>query len=228
MKPSLIAAGLTLLAGTATASAQTIITREVTAPPPGPVIVTQPDALYAPAPFSPMPAETFVAPTPQPPVQVVETVETVRTTRPIVRRHVSTRHQVVRSRKSNKAVVARTSRSRAIAAPAPAAQQQTIYRTVVRQNVAPDQTVVTDPRFVQPGYTMVGPSATYVAPPPVVTAAPPVGVAVESQAPANVYAVPAPGVATAPAVQPYRYVYEGDRILVVDPNTNIAISALPR
>jgi hypothetical protein len=43
----------------------------------------------------------------------------------------------------------------------------------------------------------------------------------------------APAVATQPAVAPvamptYRYIYEPDRILVVDPYTNIAIQAIPR
>jgi hypothetical protein len=40
---------------------------------------------------------------------------------------------------------------------------------------------------------------------------------------------PAPVVAS-PAYNPtfYRYVYEPDRILVIDPNTNIAVQALPR
>jgi hypothetical protein len=43
---------------------------------------------------------------------------------------------------------------------------------------------------------------------------------------------PAPG-AVAPAIAPapmptYRYVYESDRILVIDPYTNIAVQAIPR
>ena len=48
-------------------------------------------------------------------------------------------------------------------------------------------------------------------------------------------AVPAPAVTTIPVVQDsytepfiYRYVYEPDRILVVDPNTGIAVRAIPR
>jgi hypothetical protein len=48
-------------------------------------------------------------------------------------------------------------------------------------------------------------------------------------APAPVVAAP---VVSAPvlAIQPviYRYVYEPDRILVVDPTTNIAVQAIPR
>ena len=42
-------------------------------------------------------------------------------------------------------------------------------------------------------------------------------------APAPVVAAP---VATAPVI--YRYVYEPDRILVIDPITNIAVQAIPR
>jgi len=233
MRSSLISAGIALLAGTATASAQTVITREVIAPPPGPVIMTQPPpgAFYSPTPLSPMPAETFVAPQP---VQTVQTVETVRVTRPAAAvRRATTKRQVVRSHKSSKPVVARAPRNRAVTP----AQQQTIYRTVVRENVAPSPAIVADPAFAQPGYaqpgyaqpgyTMVAPVPSYGPPAQVVTA--PVGVAVQTQVPANVYAVPSAGVATTTqVVEPYRYVYEGDRILVIDPNTNIAISAIPR
>jgi hypothetical protein len=42
-------------------------------------------------------------------------------------------------------------------------------------------------------------------------------------APAPVVTAP---VATAPVI--YRYVYEPDRILVIDPTTNIAVQAIPR
>jgi len=55
-------------------------------------------------------------------------------------------------------------------------------------------------------------------------------------APAPVVAAPAAAVAPAPfvgapvATAPviYRYVYEPDRILVIDPTTNIAVQAIPR
>jgi len=42
--------------------------------------------------------------------------------------------------------------------------------------------------------------------------------------------VTAPVVAAPVATQPviYRYVYEPDRILVIDPVTNIAVQAIPR
>ena len=53
-----------------------------------------------------------------------------------------------------------------------------------------------------------------VAPAPVVAAA---------VAPGPVIAAP---LATAPVI--YRYVYEPDRILVIDPATNIAVQAIPR
>lgn len=93
----------------------------------------------------------------------------------------------------------------------------TTRQTIVRRDMAPAQTVVapavatTYPlydAYSQPLYDTVVP-----APPP------PAGT------------TPVQSVAPAPLVNPipqYRYVYEPDRILVIDPNTNIAIQAIPR
>ena len=55
------------------------------------------------------------------------------------------------------------------------------------------------------------------------------GVPLYDAAPAAVVA-PAPVVAAPVAMAPviYRYVYEPDRILVIDPTTNIAVQAIPR
>jgi hypothetical protein len=51
----------------------------------------------------------------------------------------------------------------------------------------------------------------------------------ERMVPAPLYDVAAPGpMVGGPAVIPYRYVYEADRILVIDPYTNVAIQAIPR
>jgi hypothetical protein len=59
--------------------------------------------------------------------------------------------------------------------------------------------------------------------PPLYDAAPAATVApAAAVAPAPVVAP----VATAPVI--YRYVYEPDRILVIDPTTNIAVQAIPR
>jgi hypothetical protein len=62
--------------------------------------------------------------------------------------------------------------------------------------------------------------------PAVTTIAPPVAVA---PAPRFYDVVtPAPAVAPAAVVPAYRYVYEPDRILVIDPYTNIAVQSIPR
>jgi hypothetical protein len=38
----------------------------------------------------------------------------------------------------------------------------------------------------------------------------------------------APAIGTTTAMPTYRYIYEPDRILVIDPYTNIAVQAIPR
>ena len=93
----------------------------------------------------------------------------------------------------------------------------TTRRTVVRQDVAP-----------QPLYDVGAPPA------PVVAARPyerPLYDTVMGPAPTldetAVNAAVAPG-APAPAMPAYRYVYESDRILVIDPVTNIAVQSIPR
>ena len=40
--------------------------------------------------------------------------------------------------------------------------------------------------------------------------------------------IPAAAVPVGSAVPAYRYVYQDDRILVIDPNTGIAVEAIPR
>ena len=95
----------------------------------------------------------------------------------------------------------------------------TTRTTTVRQGVVAEPGVaataaydelVQDPRY----YDVVTPMPPFVAAQPVVSAAPVIG-------------------ATAPLVAGtvvplYRYVYEPDRILVIDPYTNIAVQAIPR
>ena len=130
----------------------------------------------------------------------VETVETVRTVQSVsVPRHRSARRQV---------------RYHTV-------QRVTTTRTITRQSLAP--TIATVP-----------PAATTE-----VVAAPAVAAAPVYSGP--LYdVVPAAPPAVAPIVQPiagapvaaplpaYRYVYEPGRILVIDPNTGIAVQALPR
>ena len=102
--------------------------------------------------------------------------------------------------------------------PAPrAARRQTVTtRTITRQRVVPAQSVATIP---QPLYDTVAPGTlitdTGYSPPLYDAVVPPAGTVPVAR---DGY--------TTPYI--YRYVYEPDRILVIDPNTNIAVQSLPR
>jgi hypothetical protein len=91
-------------------------------------------------------------------------------------------------------------------------------RTTVREGVAPAVAAYNElldgPRYYDyaPRYDYAPPAA--VVPAPVAAVSP-------------VVPVTAPLVAGAP-IPTYRYVYEADRILVIDPYTNIAVQAIPR
>jgi hypothetical protein len=157
------------------------------------------------------------------PVETVQTVETVRTVRPAARSVV--RRQVITTR-----------------------------RTVVRQRVIPSQTIVArSVTYPQPLYDRVGPAPVMTAPAaypqplyddaaaayprPLYDQAAPayrrplydavVPVADDSAVYATDVAPPVFG-PSATQYSFYRYVYEPDRILVIDPNTNIAVQAIPR
>lgn len=99
--------------------------------------------------------------------------------------------------------------------PAPrSARRQIVTTRTVTRRVVPSTTVVarTVPATPQPLYDEVAPAPIASAPQPL-------------------YDEVAAPVATAPAIaQPYayRYVYQPDRILVVDPITGIAVQAIPR
>jgi hypothetical protein len=81
----------------------------------------------------------------------------------------------------------------------------TTRRTFVRERVIPAEAALA-PSYPQPLYDVAMPTPA-INPPPM-------------------FAQP---VASAPIVVPaYRYVYEPDRILVIDSNTNIAVQAIPR
>jgi len=104
-------------------------------------------------------------------------------------------------------------------APRAARRQIVTTRTVTRQRVLPAQTVASAP---QPLYDTTAPVTVATDPsysPPLYDAVLP------PPPPAGAMPVAQGGYST-PYI--YRYVYEPDRILVIDPNTNIAVQALPR
>jgi len=120
----------------------------------------------------------------------------------------------------------------ALALGAPAAHAQTVITTQPAPAVIAQPRMVTVPPVVQPVET---PPQLYDAAPAPVPPAPVYGYSsygystpVYDVAPAAV--APAPVIAAPVATQPiiYRYVYEPDRILVIDPATNIAVQAIPR
>ncbi len=152
------------------------------------------------------------------PVETVETVRTGRSTTISPRHRIVDRH-VIRSR----VVVWTTARSRV-------ANRVTTTRTTVTERVVPEPVVVAPPvveAVALPTYT------DFVQAPPVAPA---------PAYPERLYDVitPAPVAPPAPApvgdamfgagtaVPTYRYVYEPNRILVIDPCTNIAMQAIPR
>jgi hypothetical protein len=132
----------------------------------------------------------------------VETIETVRTVQSIT----SPRHRHV----------SRHSRDRTV-------RRVTTTRTIVRERVAPAVAAV--PRPVATAVVAApAPAAPLAYPAPlydVVPAAPAVAAPI-------VQPVAAAPVAIGMPVPAYRYVYQPDRILVIDANTGIAVQALPR
>jgi hypothetical protein len=201
MQIPLTALGLALVAGAPAANAQTVITRQ---------IVNQP-------------------------VETVQTVETVRTVRPaarsVVRRQViTTRRTVVRQRViPSQTIVARSVTypqplyDRVGPAPvmtAPAAYPQPLYDDAAAAYPRPlyDDAAAAYPR---PLYDQAAPAYRR----PLYDAVIPV--ADDSAVYATDVAPPVFG-PSATQYSFYRYVYEPDRILVIDPNTNIAVQAIPR
>jgi hypothetical protein len=95
-------------------------------------------------------------------------------------------------------------------------------RPIVRKRVVTTtRQIVVSQRAVapQPLYDVVPPAPRTYAPPLYDTAAP-----AQTVDDAYINALPSGGA----AIPVYRYVYEPDRILVIDPATNIAIQAIPR
>jgi hypothetical protein len=134
------------------------------------------------------------------PVQTIQTTETVRTVRPATR--LERKRVVITTRRT---VVTRTMAAQPLYDVVPPAPAPVVTRTYTPPlyDVAAPAPVVTR-TYTPPLYDVV-------APPPVAE---------------DTFVAPLP-----PAVAPipvYRYVYEPDRILVVDPVTNIAIQSIPR
>jgi hypothetical protein len=132
------------------------------------------------------------------PVETVETVRSVETAAPR-----TVRRHVVHGAPVTRVTTRTTVRERLATAP------------VVAPPVAPVPAyneLIDGPRY----YDYVPPSAVIPPQPPPIAAPIPAAVPVV-----------APAVAGAP-VPTYRYVYEPDRILVIDPYTNIAVQAIPR
>jgi hypothetical protein len=140
------------------------------------------------------------------PVETVRTVTTTRTIRPgLHRRVVVTRRTTVREQPIDDVAPAA-----AVAAPAP------IYDAAPPP--PPPPVVATYP---QPLYDVVAPAPVPAVAAPVVDVAAPPPLVDEAIG-------PAPAVPVGTVVPAYRYVYQPDRILVIDPATGIAVQSLPR
>jgi hypothetical protein len=163
-------------------------------------------------------AQTMIAPPPvvvapavvaPPALRTVRTVTTTTTTRHV--RHPWVRHRV--------AVIRHTAVTR----------HAYIAHRVVPATTTTTTTIATTARVASP--YVRGPLYDTAVPPPPPTVEPydtvPLYDAAEEQ-PAYDAAVEAPAVPVGSAVPAYRYVYQDDRILVIDPNTGIAIQAIPR
>jgi hypothetical protein len=132
------------------------------------------------------------------PLETVETVKTVRTTTPVAR------HHVTRTRTADRVTTVRTTTVQQVAMPPATAAYDELTAAYDELMQGP------------PLYDVVAPAAPpLVATQPIVPAVAPV---VGGVAP----------IVAGTALPLYRYVYEPDRILVIDPATNIAIQAIPR
>ena len=198
--------GAALVAGASAANAQTVIAREIADRPVETVITQQPGSmLVAQEPVVTVPGTVVTEPVAAVPVETVETVRTVRSTTISPRHRIVSRH-VIRSRAANRV---------------------TTTRTTVTERVVPAPAMVAPPAVAPPTYTAV------VQGPPVAPAPAYPERLYDVVTPAPVVLPPAAAVGGAmfgagTAVPTYRYVYEPDRILVIDPYTNIAVQAIPR
>jgi len=196
--------GVALVAGASAANAQTVITREIADRPVQTVITQQPGSmLVAQEPVVTVPGAAATAP-----VETVETVRTVRSTTISPRYRIVGRH-VIRSRSANRVTTTRTTVTERVvpasAMVAPPAVEAVAPRTYT--DVVQGPPVAPAPAYRERLYDVVMPAP----------AVPPPG-------------APAGGAmfGAGTAVPRYRYVYEPDRILVIDAYTNIAVQAIPR
>jgi hypothetical protein len=137
------------------------------------------------------------------PAETIQTIETIRTVRAAPLRPV--RRQVVTTRTITRRVIPAAP---AVVTGTVAAAPQPLYDTAVPAAVparAGIYAAYDDADYADYGAPLYDVAST------------------ATVAPAPIVAAP---VATAPVI--YRYVYEPDRILVIDPTTNIAVQAIPR
>ena len=134
-----------------------------------------------------------------PAVETIQTTETVRTVRPAPARHA--RRQVVTTRTITREVV-----------PAPTVVARTVPAVPqpLYDEVTPAPLAASSDDYGRPLYDEAVPATAVAAPARVATPVVEDGTVVGSE----------------PFV--YRYVYEPDRILVIDPTTNLAVQAIPR
>jgi hypothetical protein len=134
------------------------------------------------------------------PVQTIQTTETVRTVRPA-------------TRLERKRVVTTTRRT--------VVTQRTMAAPPLYDVVPPAPAPMVTRTYAPPLYDAAAPVVTRTYAPPLYDVAAPAPVVDDT------VVAPLPPAMIAP-IPVYRYVYEPDRILVVDPVTNIAIQSIPR
>lgn len=199
--------GAALVAGASAANAETVITRGIADRPVENVITQQPGSMLVAQEAVVTVPGTVVTEPAIAPVKTVETVQTVRSTTISPRHRIVGRH-VIRGRATNRVTTTRTTVTERVV-PAPAMVAPSAVEAVAPPtytDVVQGPPVAPAPAYPQRLYDVVTPA-------PVLPPAAPVGGAPF-------------GAGT--AVPTYRYVYEPDRILVIDPYTNIAVQAIPR
>ena len=161
------------------------------------------------------------------PVEIVRTVTTTRTVRPVVRRHVVVTRRTVTERVIPAAPVAPARAAIATTYPRPVydvvapAPVPVPYPHPVYDVAAPAPPPPVVPAYPRPVYDVVAPAPAVAAP-----VAAPVADVVDDTVVAP--GVPVPPDAVGPPMPTYHYVYEWDRVLVIDDATGIAVQALPR
>jgi hypothetical protein len=193
--------GLALVAGTPGANAQTVVSRQIADQPVETVITQQPSGtVVTQRPLVTVPQSLVETQ----PIQTIQTIETVRTIRPAARSSV---RRVVTTRK----IVSRIP------------VQQVPVQTIIAANPQPLYDEVPPPAISMPAY----PQPAY--PPPLYDTVAQVPVAPRlAPAPVSDETFAGSPATFDTAIPLYRYVYEPGRILVIDPNTNIAVQAIPR